>query len=452
MLRLARNLTCSTTVSLLDGFNDLEFRKRENKATEGLCEALTIPNLTEKSNSKTNEQLLHLSAFMSASNYWNTELPDIAHWPEKSFHDPIREVFKGISLASGISRTDLHIDAVALLDTISSSDTFDSHLAMYDRTVYIDIEPDWDTINHSDLDSKRIEQAMYCEVKWIVFLAGNLLLKLHDRKSLSHLIKGLLKNGEYTTLLITSYMIPLLKDNDKIRSIIVDRLKGKLIPGCQFLYAPLAEAITALDKDLIDIVSKGLFKSGPRTATEAAKLASKFAALENELLYKVLIDAYKFWIKNEEPYPVENGVIPESPRKELLAAVLKMKVPTDNDLMAYLSDSRSDVRDVAKKHLASRIEADRSLREKLISATNEEIIDPIYLSTTIKNNTTFSPLQIDSICEMINHKSSKVRYSAFNILKTNHVTKEALKKWLGVAMNDSNREIRESAVLLESKL
>ncbi|TVL56931.1 hypothetical protein AYJ00_14530 [Shewanella algae] len=438
--------------ALLDGFNNPEFRKRDIKATKGLCKTLIIPSFTGEANSSNNELLLDLSAFLSASNYENTVLSDVLHWPEKSFDDPIREVFKGVSLASGISRTGLHLDATALLETISSSDSFDSQLAMFNRTVHIDIEPDWDSIQYSDLDSEKIEKAMYCGRRWIAWLAGNLLLKLHNNEGLSRLIKRLLKNGEYTTLLITSYMIPYLDNNDEVRSTILNRLKDKLIPGCQFLYAPLAKVIITLDQDVMDAVSKGFFNSGPITAIEAAKLAGKFSASENDHLYKTLIEAYTFWIENEEPYPTEGGVVPDSPREELLTTLLKMKKPSNNDLMGYLSDPRRDVRDIAENHLISRMEADTSLREKLISATREEIIDPIYLSKAIKKNTAFSSLQIDSICEMINHENSKVRYAAFNILHTNHVSSEMLRKWLEVAMKDANDEIRESAVLLESRL
>lgn len=436
----------------LDRFNSQEFRDSDIKAAKGLCETLIIPSFTGETNSNNNELLLDLSAFLSASNYWNTAVSDILHWPDKSFHDPIREVFKGVSLASGISRTGLHLDSVAFLETISSSDSFDNQLAIFNRTVRIDVEPDWESIQHSDLDSKKIEKAMYCGREWITWLAGNLVLNLHNSEELSRLIKRLLKNGEYTTLLITSYMIPYLDNNDEIRSIIFNRLKGKLIPGCQFLYAPLAKAIATFDQDVMYAVSKGLFKSGPITATEAAKLAGKFSTPENDHLYKILIEAYRFWIENEEPYPTEGGVVPNSPREELLATLLKMRKPSDNDLMDYLSDPRRDVMDVAEKHLVSRIDEDAPLREKLISATRAEIIDPIYLSRAIKNNTAFSPQQIDSICEMINHESFKVRYAAFNILHTNHIPNETLRKWLEVAMKDTSDEIRESAVLLESRL
>jgi NACHT domain len=438
--------------ALQDGFNSPEFSKREIEATKSLCETLTIPSFTEEPNSNNNEPLLYLSAFLSASNYWNTTLSDILHWPETSFHDSIREVFKGVSLASGISRTRLHLDAVTLLETIFSSNNFDFQLAMFNRTVHIDIEPDWGSIQHSGLDSEKLEKAMYCDKAWIVWLAGNQVLKLHNSEGLSRLIERLLTNGEYTTLLITSYMIPYLDNIDEIRTTILNRLKGKLIPGCQFLYAPLAKAITTFDQGVMDAVSKGLFKSGPITATEATKLASEFATPENDHLYETLMEAYMFWIENEEPYPTEGGVIPNSPREELLTTLLKMKKPSDNDLMGYLSDRRRDVRDVAENHLVSRIGEDTILRGKLISATSKEIIAPIYLSKAIKNNTAFSPPQIDSICEMINHDNSKVRYTAFNVLHTNYVSNEILRKWLEVATKDTNDEIRESAVLFESRL
>jgi len=437
---------------LLEGFMSTRFRKNGFEATKGLCEALIIPSFTGEENSHNTGQLLDLSAFLSASNYWNIEVSDILNWPEKSFNEPVREVFKGVSLASGILRTGLHVDAVALLDIISSRDSFDSQAAMYDRTVHIDIEPDWESMQTSDLDSTKIEKAMYCGSKWIALLAGNLLIKLYDQETLSGLIKRLLKNGEYSTLLITSYMILYLKESDVIRSLILNRLKDELIPGCQFLYDSLSKSITGLDQEVMGAIAKGLLKSGPITAIAAAKIAGKYSSPDKEQLYNVLIDAYTFWIEHEEPYPAGGGVVPESPRKEILSTVLKMKVPSDNNLMLYLSDSRSDVRDVAKEYLFSRLDADVQLRDKIIRATNEKVIDPTYLSTAIKKNVTFSPLQINSICEMINHEDSKVRYVAFNILNTTHVPNETLKKWLEVAKNDTNEEIREAAVLLESRL
>ncbi|TOK94626.1 hypothetical protein CGI09_27765, partial [Vibrio parahaemolyticus] len=71
-------------------------------------------------------------------------------------------------------------------------------------------------------------------------------------------------------------MLPSLHNDDAIRTIVINRLMENLIPGCQFLYAPLAKAITGLDQDVIDVLSRGFFKSGPITAIEAAKLARKF--------------------------------------------------------------------------------------------------------------------------------------------------------------------------------
>jgi ribosomal protein L15E len=53
---------------------------------------------------------------------------------------------------------------------------------------------------------------------------------------------------------------------------------------------------------------------------------------------------------------------------------------------------------------------------------------------------------------MINHDNSKVRYAALNVLHGKYVSNDILKKWLEVATKDTNDEIRESAVLLQSRL
>ncbi|WP_223789406.1 hypothetical protein [Marinicella meishanensis] len=395
---------------------------------------------------------LDLSAFLSASNYWNSELSDTNFWPKKSFIDSIKEVFKGLSLASGISREGLHIDAVELLELMSSDDSFDTQMAMFYRTIHIDIEPNWDLIQHSDLDSKKIVKAMFSDSKWITWLAGNLVLKLHDSEGLIRVIKRLIKDGGYTTLLITSYMVHHLNNDEKIKSIILNRLKGKLIPGCQFLYTSLSRVNITFDKNVMNAISRGLFKSGPITAKEAAKFAGKFHTPVCEQLYKTLNKAFNYWAEKEGAYPADGGAEPDSPRAELLAALLKMKIPSENELISFLSDPRWDVREVAEVQLNSSINENTSLREKLIIATNEEVVDPVYLSKAIRSNTAFDILQIDAICEMINHKSAKVRYAAFNVLNSKYISDEKLRTWLEVAINDTNEEISEAAVLRKSRL
>lgn len=437
--------------AIVDGFSNPEYINKEISATKALCNSLISPSFNEVVNYNNTVLLLHLSAFLSASKYWSCPVSDIISWPDESFHNSIKEVFKGVSLASGISLKGLSFDAISLSKELSSNSGFNAHLAIFNRTVPIDVEPDFGSISHAGLDCEKLERAMHCGRGWIVYLAGSLLVNLHDIESLTRLIERLIKSGGYITIQIASYMLPYL-DNNEVRKITLERLMGDLIPGCQFLYAPLGKVITNLDKYVLEVLTRGFFNSGPITATEAAKLASKFATPDDDYLYRLLERAYTHWVKEEMPYPSESGVVPDSPRVELLTTLLGMRKPSSNEVIRYLSDSRRDVRGVAEKYLVSRLDEDTILCSKLITATNDENIDPIYLSRAIKNNTGFTPQQVESICEMMNHSSSKVRYAAITILRASYLSPKVLRRWLEVAKKDVNDEIREYAILLESRL
>lgn len=245
-------------------------------------------------------------------------------------------------------------------------------------------------------------------------------------------------------------MLPYLGDDKLKKSIVINRLKKELVAGCQFLFSPLSNAISDLDKEVMAVVKSGLLKSGPITATEAAKLVNKFSKSGNENSHELLSKAFKFWIKNEKPYPVGGGAIPESPRAEILSTMIKIKPSNSNYLIGYLSDTRRDVVDVAKGELLQRIKSDASLCDQFINSIEAQLIEPSHLVAAINSNIQFNPQQVVAICEMLEHKEPRVRFSAFKILKSDYIPEQLRIKWLKIAMKDTVAEIREEAVLLDT--
>ena len=72
-------------------------------------------------------------------------------------------------------------------------------------------------------------------------------------------------------------------------------------------------------------------------------------------LAAILDDAFVYWVEHEEPYPTQGGVIPHSPRAELLNALIRIRPPSYNELRSYVTDPRSDVKDIATSQLIERL-------------------------------------------------------------------------------------------------
>jgi len=435
--------------TFLKQFDSEAFKKKEANAIKALCGLLIdADEIVENSSSQV---LYDLSAFLCGANYWKSNFKDILATLDEEHLDGIREVFKGLVKACNMSKNGLNQDASTLLASIDEG-KLDTTFILLDRTTFIDIAPDWKRTDGYGLNIELVEQAMYCDAGWILWMAGSLLIEHHSQESLVSVIKRLLNTGGYKTLRTVAQMIPFLESKTLMRQVIVDRLKGTLVAGCQYLYKGLSELELELelDDDLIEVIRRGLLESGPLTATEAAKLLSKHIGTSTESFYELLEDAYIHWSENEEPYPVGSGAIPPSPRDEILSMMIESSQPDANALIKYLADTRSDVQGVARKNLLTRLDKETLLFRHFIDALNSELIAPSNLDSAIRE-CDFDDNQNEAICELIEHRKPKVRFSAIKILKNEDIPTFTRDSWLKLATKDKDEEVREAALQMASQ-
>lgn len=436
------------TSKFLKQFDSAAFKDRETNAVKALCGLLIASD--EDVEESSSQILNHLSAFLCGANYWKADFKDTLLVLNEEHCDGVREVFKGLIKACKISESGLNLDSRSLLASISI-DSVDNAFKLHDRTTYIDVEPDWGLTTEAGLNLELIEKAMYCEAEWILWMAGSLLIENHSQESLALVIIRLLDNGGYETLRTAARMTPFLGSKTLIKSVIVNRLKGDLVAGCQYLYRTLSKLELELDDELVGVIQRGLIGSGPLTATEAAKLLSMHIGDVTGDFHEVLERAYNHWSEQEEPYPTGGGVVPPSPREELLSMMIDLNQPDSNTLFNYLADSRTDVRNVAKKHLLTRLSKEERLFKDFIGALEEELIPVSHLDSAI-NECKFDDLQMESICELIKHQNPKVRFTAIKILKSENIPTAKRHSWLRVATKDKDEEVREAALLMASQI
>jgi hypothetical protein len=143
-------------------------------------------------------------------------------------------------------------------------------------------------------------------------------------------------------------------------SLTLTQLARPLRRGSQYMFAQLSEWRAPLTPELISVLEAGLFADEVKIACAAAPrraFPEAFAAMGAT----ALVDrAWQHWLEHEEPIR-NQGAIPNSPQAVLTRALISLG--GDSDVIDRArSDSRHDVRDIAKARF-----------RKLVTATPEGV-------------------------------------------------------------------------------
>jgi hypothetical protein len=200
-----------------------------------------------------------------------------------------------------------------------------------------------------------------------------------------------------------------------------------------------------VDEDLLNIVRSGLNAKRPLTAKASAKLAVLIAQPAMEELSDMLRRAYAHWRVYEEPYPRESGIVPDSPRDEIVKALLKSSVLTDDELFQMAADPRSDVQGVVKAGILERLKTNDSFRKDVLARTVDDSIPNRLLIEALREKQPFPAEDVQTILAMTGAASPKARYASLGILDSAYLGRDVISEHLAKLAQDSEAEIRERA-------
>ena len=180
-------------------------------------------------------------------------------------------------------------------------------------------------------------------------------------------------------------------------------------------------------------------------AKSAASVAIKVANPNEVDLLLFLKESYAYWVAHEKPYPVNGGAVPDSPRAEIIQAMMLIERPLDAELLLMANDDRSDVAEIAMPLLLERLEKSNEFRTLMLAEVMHGSIKPSILLQAINKRIVFSNQQSKVICGMMQHDEPLIRYAATKILTTDYLSKEEIQYWIKVISTDSEPEIREVA-------
>jgi hypothetical protein len=445
-------------------FGNDEYRARQRAANKLILEAFFSDRIESApdSNAMSNQQslpFLNISAVLSASQYRERYYDHDWLIEEDIDVHVIREVLKGSAAAAHVDWMKLGNEAEGLLCELEKCKAEDFPFYVENHTYRIDIDGDWRRAAQIGLDCEKLEKALHLKSDWFLCMAANLIHVSASRSQQTEIVQRVLQTGSGMALRAAAWLITEL-DKALAFEMIMARLQHPLIPGCQHLYEALAGLEVKSNIQLTEVLRKGFFTQGPRTATQAAQLAKKIATPDNTPIAQLLQEAFHFWQEKEreeeaaaererleaqkQDGKLRGRRVPESPRDAILEALISIVPPTDDELVAYVTDKQSDVNKVAMPVWESRL-PDTRFRDRLISDIANEKMPATFLTSALRNQAPFDKEQLAVIRALLSHQRPEVRYAAMEVLNKGSSTIEEIDSWTLTLLNDPKGQIRDRA-------
>jgi hypothetical protein len=405
------------------------------------------PDIDAEPNDVESKALLHLSAFFLITNYWEMPASDVWTWVDPYDEDAAKEVLRGAVRVSPIERDRLVRDVRIFLKLLKATQPKDIS-QVFDLVVHVDAPaPEWERVKTLGLDCTQLEAALHHRSVWLVSLAANLLAHAAGSDFLRPSVRRLFTSGNGLVLWAAAQLATNLEQPVAVE-LAYERLRRPLVPGCEYLFTLLHHLKVQFDGTLLPVLQNGLMKGDAKTAVSAAKLALEFAEPSADDLNNLLVEAYRHWLEHEQPYPTRGGVVPDSPRAQLLSAFLKIRAPEHQQLLDYASDVRSDVKEIGTTALLERLTVSEEVRELIVNAAVKGTISAALLTRVLRAKAPFTPPQVRRLCDLLTSSNPSLRLAALNVLDNAYLTRNEIETFARERVADPEPEIRDTALRL----
>jgi len=398
-----------------------------------------IGDTTSRDNVSVEAPFLHLSAFLYGTNLMSMEISAAILAAKDSNGSKVRQL---ISLAACLSSDDydqLIAEAQAKIRAIKAaggSARVFSGLLSVDAPVEFHGKPDSST-------RPLIAWALLHRSKWIVYLAANLAEHLLTASDIADLVPEVFAESKGLGMAAAAHLAINFLDKEHARELIVARLKQPLNAGCKHLFKYLADIwIPELDAQTGEILKPALFLL-PQTAEKSLQLVRACSEQNRRALSPLLHDAYDYWLQHEEPYPTEGGVIPESPRGEILTLMIEVGTVSPDILFEAAKDLRSDVSHPAEKALLQELSVSEVARNELVRRTTSGEELNHLLKDCLGTRIPFSEQDVQLIAKLLDSERPQTRYVAADVLDTFYLPPAEIEKWGGILIGDPYQGIRD---------
>jgi hypothetical protein len=381
-----------------------------------------------------------LSAFLCLVDLDGTSLPDL--YPLEDFGEAadVRWLWSNLAFAAGLPLDALWRDARQMEAELERADG-DALSKLYRQTFAVDIPPaDWARLMSAGIDEALLEQALRRSSFLVVGVAVNLALA-SGADTCRRLAARLLSNGNDEALwagAAISAGIP----REEALDLLFEHARGAPRRGTKYVINHLAALDLGDDPRRQDVMKAALLQT--RFPSAAAAAAKWFAAHPVPAESEVASQAFDLWRRAEKPTPA-NGIVPTSPRDDLLSGLLVLLPESLLDLLGRWKDSRSDVRSVVQSAFVGLLDRSSEDRQESIQAALSGDLPVDWLRLLVDKADQFSSDQRVALLACLESEDSTTRLTVMPLLKWRDLSTVDRRLRLERLRKDEMNDIREKA-------
>ena len=287
-----------------------------------------------------------LAALFEMAGIMRVPAPDVYVWQSEDTRlDAVHALLRAAAYIYDLPAEKLAAEARQVI-TIGESLHDDRQVIRFmDILPKVDVpEVDWSRSRDCDIEMNLVEGLVHHPSQWVQRFAAQFMNERLTGGTRRSACERMLATGTGDTLHWAAALTAELADNCEV---LVRRLEGPDATGLHHLFDNLKEQGCIIARSHLAVLEKGLLNLGAMTAVSAARWCEASASSGDTWLVDLLRTASRYWVENEEPYPSEGGVIPDSPREALLRTLCRICPPPYKGLVKLAGDRRGDVKNAA---------------------------------------------------------------------------------------------------------
>lgn len=283
-----------------------------------------------------NSKYLSLSALYQVMRFGEIEAGHYLILGKRLHVDLFEMAIRGAAAAAKLAPSQLVAEATSALSLLRE----DKIRSLFDVLLDVTVDADWGIASKMTHDPAKLAMALNHPSEVIGITAAQILVAGAGGLEGKDAVEAVMSKGGRTALWLISTIAPQIW-NEMACAKVLSRLEEQLTRGCEYLFQCLPKICDGDKQAATDAVTKvllkGIMASDADVAEGAAEACAKMKLPASS--FAELKHAYNHWKVNEAPYPVKGGVIPTSPRKKLLRAMLNLlDEHRIDDLLIYYSD------------------------------------------------------------------------------------------------------------------
>ena len=392
-----------------------------------------------------NTGMKHFGAFLQLAQIMEVPVYDVKVWADVGDLSHVQELLRVAAIIFELSPERLAAEMQHFYEGTGVQKRFRERFYVANMVPSVDAhEVNWERAKKVEFDDTILEKLVYHPSLWLKFLAARVLDARMSGTERLEVCKRMLQDGQNETLYLAAKMAGKLPDHAGHR-LILARLREPLKPGAHYLFEQLAEDEFPVEHPHSDVLELGLMSSFAKVAESAAKWCGASANGYEAWLRRLLRQAFDYWTINEQPYPENGGIVPDSPRKELYCVLRDIDNFKFNELAELAMDRRSDVSGLAMQDLVDLVSESDDGRTQLVGELCAKRFSIARCAKFLDVSIPYSQNNLTALCALLEDVNPDYRRVAIRVLSHPNMDQEEALRLATQMKDDADGTVRDAA-------